>query len=82
MEFTIHIQVLAAIFVVALGLLWPEFGELLNSLQLGGQGKTVSLGFSIPSEVIDALAAIAAPRPSAGVVVEPTLKERRPLPAL
>lgn len=60
----------------------PEFGELLNSLQLGGQGKTVSLGFSIPSEVIDALAAIAAPRPSAGVVVEPTLKERRPLPAL
>jgi hypothetical protein len=34
-----------------------EFAELVNSLELGGQGKTVSIGFSIPSSVIDALGA-------------------------
>jgi hypothetical protein len=34
----------------------PEFADLMNSFQLGGEGKTVSLGFAIPAEMIDALA--------------------------
>jgi hypothetical protein len=41
----------------------PEFSEFLNSVQLGGTGKTVSLSFSLPSEVIDALGAMRAERP-------------------
>lgn len=57
----------------------PEFADVLNSLQIGGQGTTVSLGFSIPSEVIDTIGAIAAQRPRPSVR-EPVLQERRPLP--
>jgi hypothetical protein len=59
----------------------PEFADVLNSLQLGGTGTTVSLGFSIPSEVIDALGAAAAQ----GRPVDrrdPVLRERQPLPQL
>jgi hypothetical protein len=33
----------------------PEFAEFLNTIQLGGDGTTVSLSFSLPSEMIDAL---------------------------
>jgi hypothetical protein len=33
----------------------PEFAEFLNSVQLGGAGTTVSLSFSLPSEMIDVL---------------------------
>jgi hypothetical protein len=40
----------------------PEFAEFLNSIQLSGEGKTVSLSFSVPSEVIDALNAMRAER--------------------
>ena len=40
----------------------PEFAEFLNSLQLAGDGKTVSLSFSLPSEIIDALGALRAER--------------------
>lgn len=40
----------------------PEIADFINSLQLTGQGKTVSLGFSIPSEMIDALNALRAGR--------------------
>ena len=40
----------------------PEMNELVNSLQLGGQGTTVSLGFSVPAEMIDALGAMHAER--------------------
>jgi hypothetical protein len=40
----------------------PEFAEFLNSVQLGGDGKTVSLSFSLPSEMIDALGALRAER--------------------
>ena len=40
----------------------PEFADLLNSLQLGGQGNTVSLSFSVPSEVIDSIGAFSAGR--------------------
>jgi hypothetical protein len=42
-----------------------EIGELLNSLQLAAVGKTVSLSFSVPSEVIDALGALHAQRSGA-----------------
>jgi hypothetical protein len=40
----------------------PEFAEFLNSVQLGAEGKTVSLSFSIPSEMIEALGALRAER--------------------
>ncbi len=40
----------------------PEFAEFLTSVQLGGDGKTVSLSFSLPSEMIDALGALRAER--------------------
>jgi hypothetical protein len=33
----------------------PEFVDLLNSFQLGGAGTTVSLGFSVPSELIETI---------------------------
>jgi hypothetical protein len=35
-----------------------QIRSLMNSLQLGGSGKTVSLTFSLPPDVIDALAAL------------------------
>lgn len=57
-----------------------EFADLMNSFELGGQGNTVSLGFAVPSELIDAIGALNAqrPRPEAGQPeVGPTL---RPLP--
>jgi len=40
----------------------PEIAEFLNSVQLGGDGNTVSLSFSLPSEMIDALGALRAER--------------------
>jgi hypothetical protein len=39
-----------------------EFSELVNSLELGGQGTTVSLSFSVPARVIDQLGHIGAQR--------------------
>ena len=40
-----------------------ELTELMNSVQLGGDGKTVSLGFEIGPEMIDALGAMRAAKP-------------------
>jgi hypothetical protein len=40
----------------------PQFTEFLNSLQIAGDGKTVSLSFSLPPEVIEALGALRAER--------------------
>ena len=40
----------------------PEFAEFLNTIQIGGDGNTVSLSFSLPSEMIDALGALHAQR--------------------
>lgn len=40
----------------------PEIADFINSLQLTGQGRTVSLGFSVPSAMIDALGALRAGR--------------------
>lgn len=37
----------------------PQLEALVNSLQLGGAGKTVALSFDVPAEVIDALGALA-----------------------
>ncbi len=37
----------------------PQLDALVNSLQLGGTGKTVELSFDLPAEVIDALGALA-----------------------
>jgi len=36
----------------------PGLADMMNSVELGGQGTTVSLGFAISSDVIDALAAL------------------------
>jgi hypothetical protein len=36
----------------------PEFQAMMQSLQLGGTGKTVQLSFSLPGEVFDALGAM------------------------
>jgi hypothetical protein len=33
----------------------PEMGALLNSLQLGGAGKTVTLSFAVPGELLEKL---------------------------
>lgn len=33
----------------------PELAELVNTLELGGQGTTVTLGFTVPPSVIDLL---------------------------
>jgi hypothetical protein len=41
-----------------------EFADLLNSLQLSGQGNSVALDFAVPSELIDALGALQAARPN------------------
>lgn len=38
-----------------------EFAELVNSLELGGTGKTVAIGFALDSAFIDALGALRAP---------------------
>ena len=40
----------------------PELETMMNSLELGGDGKTVSLAFAVPSEVIDLLGAMGAGR--------------------
>ena len=52
-----------------------EFADLMNSLQLGGEGRKVSLGFAIPPDMIDAIGAMHARRPA------PELN-RRPRPEL
>jgi hypothetical protein len=65
----------------------PEIAEFINSLQLTGQGKTVSLGFSLPSAMIDALSALTAgrrpgqaqPTPESETPSRPE-QQRRPAP--
>jgi DNA-binding transcriptional regulator YdaS (Cro superfamily) len=60
-----------------------ELAALVNSLELGGQGTTVSLGVTVPAAVIDMIGTLRgqAPQPQAapGAVSAPRLK---PLPAL
>jgi hypothetical protein len=42
----------------------PEFQHFVQSLQLGGTGKTVSLSLDVPAQVFDALGAVL-PKPPA-----------------
>jgi len=37
----------------------PEMQAMMQSLELGGTGKTVALSFDVPSQVFDAIGAIA-----------------------
>jgi hypothetical protein len=55
----------------------PEISDFINSLQLTGQGRTVSLGFSIPSAMIDVLGALRAGRRPGQVQPSPEAPERR-----
>jgi hypothetical protein len=55
-----------------------QFSDMLNSLELGGTGKTVSLGFAVDSAIIDALGAL---RPPAGFGAPP-LPAMPPMPPL
>jgi hypothetical protein len=54
----------------------PAVADFMNSIQLGGQGKTVSLSFSVPPTVIDAIAGLRALQPRA-----PALPTEPPVPA-
>lgn len=38
----------------------PQLATIIDSLQLGGEGKTVSLAFALPTEVIDMIGALGA----------------------
>ena len=40
----------------------PEIADFINSIQLTGQGRTVSLSFSLPASMIDTLSALRAGR--------------------
>jgi len=62
----------------------PELSALVNSLELGGQGTTVSLGVTVPPAVIDMLGALRGqapvqPQAVPGAVAAPRLPT---LPAL
>jgi hypothetical protein len=54
-----------------------EIAELVNSLELGGQGTTVTLGITIPPAVIDMLGAMRGKTPVPGAV---SLLRRLPPP--
>lgn len=57
----------------------PEFADLMNSIQLSGEGTTVTLGFSVPAAMIDRLNAIRtqpvtpAPRPTPARLITPSI---------
>lgn len=58
-----------------------EFAALINSLELSGQGSTVTLGFNIPGEMIDALSAMHADRrPGPGGAPVPPQRRRQTRP--
>jgi len=60
-----------------------EFAELVNSLELGGQGTTITLGFSVPGTLIDTLGHVAAQRRQAPAVPEaPEAQPRAAVPSL
>ena len=62
----------------------PEISDFIASLQLTGQGKTVSLGFAVPSEMIDVLTKLRAAqaRPKAPAPSLPELQELPELPVV
>ena len=61
-----------------------QFAEVVNSLELGGEGTTVTLRLAVPANVIDAVAAIAAQRrrPAADAPVVPDSTLPAPAPAV
>jgi hypothetical protein len=56
-----------------------ELAEVVNSLELGGQGTTVTLGFTVPPSVIDLLGTMRGQQPQAAPAA---VLQRLPLPAL
>lgn len=50
----------------------PEVAAFLDTVQLSGDGKTVSLSFSLPPEMIEALGALRAQRPAPRTTPAPT----------
>jgi hypothetical protein len=59
----------------------PEIADFLNSQQLTGQGKTVSVGFSIPPAMIDTLGAFRAGRRPGQAQPSPEVSPERSEPA-
>jgi hypothetical protein len=59
-----------------------QFRALANSLQLGGTGRTVSVSFSVPAEMIDALAAFQQQRGGPGRAPGATPPPETPAPAV
>jgi hypothetical protein len=53
-----------------------QFSEVVNSLELAGEGTTVSLRFAVPGNVIDALSALSAQRRQ-----QPPAAQPAPLPS-
>jgi hypothetical protein len=58
----------------------PEFSDVLSSIELGGTGNTVSLGFSVPPELIDSIGAMHAARPGRTPVNPPAPPQPPPAP--
>ena len=58
-----------------------EFAELVNSLELSGQGTTVSLSFSLPASLIDAMAARTAQHTRPAPDAPPAVPQRTPRPS-
>jgi hypothetical protein len=59
----------------------PEISDFISSLQLTGTGKTVSLGFSVPSAMIDAINALRAGQRPGQAQPAPTTPEAPAAPA-
>jgi hypothetical protein len=55
-----------------------EVAEMLNSLQLSGEGKSVQLGFSVPAQLFDTLTALRAARPRLPAPDGQRAPQRRP----
>jgi hypothetical protein len=57
-----------------------EFSALINSLQLSGEGKDVTLAFSVPPEMLDALAAMRAHHGDLGHAPDAPSRQPQPRP--
>jgi DNA-binding transcriptional regulator YdaS (Cro superfamily) len=57
-----------------------ELAPLVNSLELGGQGTTVSLTVTVPPAIIDMLGKLRAQQPAPPVGIPGASAPRRPLP--
>jgi hypothetical protein len=57
-----------------------EFSALINSLQLSGDGKDVTLAFSVPPEMLDALATLRAHRDTGRAPGLPPAGREQPTP--